>query len=202
MTATDDSTIRFYRDNAAAYANRDRNVPTARLENFLARLRPGASVLELGCGGGQDSAYMIARGLEVTSTDASPELAAEAERLLNRKVAIVRFEELSWHEAFDGIWAEACLLHVPRADLAQVLARVLRALKGGGLLQASFKAGTGEGRDDLGRYYNYPSREWLMQRFEEKGWAEVEIAQVDGGGYDGKPTLWLHVSAAKPVRGK
>ncbi|WEX76222.1 class I SAM-dependent methyltransferase [Sinorhizobium numidicum] len=196
--AEGDETALFYRDNAATYANRGRNAPTVRLDKFLARLKPGASVLELGCGGGQDSAYMLTKGFEVTPTDGSPELAAEATRLLNRKVEVVRFEDLCWREAFDGVWAEACLLHVPRADLPGVLARIRDALKGGGVFHASFKAGEAEGRDGLGRYYNYPSRDWLMRLFEDAGWMEIAMNEADGGGYDGKPTRWLHVAAVKP----
>ncbi|MDK1388717.1 class I SAM-dependent methyltransferase [Sinorhizobium sp. 8-89] len=199
MPPLSDETNAFYRDNAEAYANRERKAPVARLDRFLARLEPGARILELGCGGGQDSAYMLARGFDVTPTDGSPELAVEAERLLGRQVEVVRFEEIGWHEVFDAVWAEACLLHVPRADLAGVLARIQRALKAGGILHASFKAGNGEGRDRFGRYYNYPSRDWLMRRFDKKDWAELEIAEADGGGYDGEPTRWLHVSAAKPI---
>lgn len=152
MTTIDDGNTRFYRDNAAAYAGRARRTPAVRLDKFLAQLTPGAAVLEVGCGGGQDSAYMLARGFDVTPTDGSPELAAEAERLLGRPVGVVRFEEFSWRQRFDGIWAEACLLHVPRTALPDVLTRLLRALKFGGMLHASFKAGNGEGRDDFGRY--------------------------------------------------
>ncbi|MDK1378527.1 MULTISPECIES: class I SAM-dependent methyltransferase [unclassified Sinorhizobium] len=197
-----DETNAFYRDNAAAYANRERKAPTARLERFLARLTPGARILELGCGGGQDSAYMLARGFDVTPTDGSPELAAEAERLLGRQVEVVRFDEIAWRDVFDAVWAEACLLHVPRAELAGVLARILRALRGGGILHASFKAGNGEGHDRFGRYFNYPSRDWLMPLFNRNGWANVDILEADGGGYDGEPTRWLHVSAAKPISAK
>lgn len=198
MPPVSDETNAFYRDNAAAYANRERRTPTARLDRFLATLAPNARILELGCGGGQDSAYMLARGFDVTPTDGSPELAAEAERLLGRPVEVVRFGEIGWQDVFDAVWAEACLLHVPRADLSNVLTRILRALKAGGTFHASFKAGNGEGRDRFGRYYNYPSRDWLMRQF-ETGWANVEIGEADGGGYDGEPTRWLHVSAAKPI---
>ncbi|MCA1408110.1 class I SAM-dependent methyltransferase [Ensifer sp. IC3342] len=198
MPPPSDETNAFYRDNAAAYANRERKAPTVRLDRFLARLEPGARILELGCGGGQDSAYMLAKGFDVTPTDGSPELAAEAERLLGRPVEVVRFDEIGWHDAFDAVWAEACLLHVPRADLSNVLTRILRALKAGGILHASFKAGNGEGHDRFGRYYNYPSREWLMRQY-NNGWTNVEIREADGGGYDGEPTHWLHVSAAKPI---
>ncbi|ASY69442.1 class I SAM-dependent methyltransferase [Sinorhizobium fredii] len=198
MTTIDDGNDRFYRDNAAAYAGRTRRTPEARLDKFLARLNPGASVLELGCGGGQDSAYMMARGFDVTPSDGSPEMAAETARLLGRPVEVIRFEELCWRERFDGIWAEACLLHVPRTALPAVLARILLALKVGGVLQASFKAGDIEGHDAFGRYYNYPSRDWLRQQFEATRWVGVEFGETDGGGYDGKPTRWLHAAAVKP----
>ncbi|MBB4185650.1 class I SAM-dependent methyltransferase [Sinorhizobium terangae] len=198
MPPLSDETNAFYRDNAATYANRQRKAPAARLDRFLARLEPGARILELGCGGGQDSAYMLARGFDVTPTDGSPELAAEAERLLGRPVEVVRFDQIGWHDVFDAVWAEACLLHVPRSDLSGVLTRILRALRGGGILHASFKAGNAEGHDRFGRYYNYPSRDWLMRQF-TNGWANIEIGEADGGGYDGEPTRWLHVSAAKPI---
>ncbi|THK34388.1 class I SAM-dependent methyltransferase [Ensifer sp. MPMI2T] len=198
MPPLSDETNAFYRDNAATYANRERKAPAARLDRFLAGLKPGARILELGCGGGQDSADMLARGFDVTPTDGSPELAAEAERLLGRPVEVVRFDEIGWHDVFDAVWAEACLLHVPRADLSSVLSRILRALRGSGILHASFKAGNGEGHDRFGRYYNYPSREWLMRQF-NNGWTNVGIRVADGGGYDGEPTRWLHVSATKSI---
>ncbi|PLT92146.1 SAM-dependent methyltransferase [Sinorhizobium medicae] len=192
-----DHTSQFYRENAACYASRPRRAPDTRLDTFLSRLRPGAAVLELGCGGGQDSAYMIAKGFDVTPTDGSPELAAEASRLLGRKIAVLRFEELRWRDAFDGVWAEACLLHVPRAGLVGVLGRILDALKDGGVLAASFKSGKAEGRDCFGRFFNYPSSDVLVRLFDEAGWPEVDVAETEGSGYHGAPTLWLHATAVK-----
>ncbi|PST22030.1 class I SAM-dependent methyltransferase [Mesorhizobium plurifarium] len=197
-TSDSDDTDRFYRENAVSYAQRPRNAPAARLDEFLSRLPRGACVLELGCGSGQDSAYMLERGFDVRPTDGSPELAAEASRLLGRRVDVLRFEELCSLDAFDGIWAEACLLHVPRARFADVLGRIFRALKCGGVLAASLKSGEAEGRDRYGRFFNYPSRGYLTPLFEDAGWPEVEITETDGGSYDGTPTRWLHVTAVKP----
>ena len=65
--------------------------------------------------------------------------------------------------AYDGVWASACLLHVPRDELAGVLARIHRALKPEGLFYASYKVGHGDGRDSFGRYYNYPPRSGWMR---------------------------------------
>ncbi|TIX88793.1 class I SAM-dependent methyltransferase [Rhizobium sp. P44RR-XXIV] len=192
-----DPTSSFYADNASIYAARERNLPTSRLDAFLAALPAGASILELGCGAGQDAAYMLSRGFDITPTDGSAELAGEAEKLIGRPVRIMRFETLDASAAFDGIWAEASLLHVPRSDLANIIDRILRALKDGGIFHSSFKAGDAEGHDTLGRYYNYPSAEWLTALLSEGGWKDIAMTEADGGGFDGKPTKWLYVTARK-----
>ncbi len=190
-------TTSFYDDNAETYAARDRKTPTARLDAFLAALPEKARILELGCGGGQDCAYMLSKGFDVTPTDGSAELARRAEKLIGRPVKVMRFEELAAHEEFDGVWAEASLLHVPRADLPGILTLIRSALKQDGVLHASFKAGTTEGHDSFGRYYNYPSMEWLQALLDAGGWRDVSIIEVDGSGYDGKPTRWLHLATRK-----
>jgi SAM-dependent methyltransferase len=192
-----DPTSSFYADNASIYAARERNLPTSRLDAFLAALPAGASILELGCGAGQDAAYMLSRGFDITPIDGSAELANEAEKLIGGPVRIMRFETLDASAAFDGIWAEASLLHVPRSDLPNIFDRILRALKGGGIFHSSFKAGDAEGHDVLGRYYNYPSAEWLTALLDESGWKDIAMTEADGGGFDGKPTKWLYVSARK-----
>jgi hypothetical protein len=140
---------------------------------------------------------MLSRGFDVTPTDGSAELARQAEKLVGRPVKVMRFEELAAREEFDGIWAEASLLHVPRTDLPAILALIRNALKKGGIFHASFKAGTAEGHDGFGRYYNYPSSEWLQELLVAGGWRNVTINEADGGGYDKKPTRWLHLAARK-----
>jgi SAM-dependent methyltransferase len=194
----DDETLRFYAQNATVYATRQRRLDEGQLNAFLATLPEGGAVLELGTGGGQDAAYMLSRGFNVTPSDASPELAAAAEALLGRAVTIMAFNQLEAIDAYDGVWASAALLHAPASELTEDIARIHRALRAGGHLCASFKAGTGEGRDSLGRYYNYPGAEVLLEHFRAAGdWAELELSEHDGGGYDGLPTRWLWVRATK-----
>ncbi|EJC80118.1 methyltransferase family protein [Rhizobium leguminosarum bv. trifolii WSM2297] len=192
-----DSTSAFYEENAATYASRARSLPKQQLDAFLAGIAPGGAILELGCGGGQDSAYMLSQGFDVTPTDGSAELARQAEVLIGRQVKVMLFQELDADRAFDGVWAHASLLHVPRAGLPDVFARIHRALRTGGLLYASFKAGEAEGHDGFGRYYNYPSGGWLSELLTKDGWRNLAIEESDGGGYDGKPTRWLTVSAER-----
>jgi hypothetical protein len=52
----DEATLAFYRQEAENYCNRTGTRPAASLEEFLSHLPAGASILELGCGSGRDTA--------------------------------------------------------------------------------------------------------------------------------------------------
>ncbi|MEK1931696.1 MAG: class I SAM-dependent methyltransferase [Pararhizobium sp.] len=197
MSSLDAETLNFYASEAEAYSGRSRSIQNERLDRFLKALPAGAKILELGCGGGQDSQVMLARGFDVTSTDGSPEMAQQAERLLGRPVTVLAFDRLEEDGIYDGVWANACLLHIPRRELAAVLSRIHRALNIGGVFYASFKAGSAEGRDRFQRYYNYPSRDWLTAQYAPLGWTSMEIDENIGGGYDGENTEWLHVTTVR-----
>jgi SAM-dependent methyltransferase len=194
----DEATLQFYRRNAEAYAGRTFTSRQARLMVFLAQLPPGACILELGCGAGGDTAEMLARGFDVRPTDGSPEMAAIASKHLGRTVKTLLFHDLDEVETYDAVWANACLLHVPRPELADVLARIWRALKPAGYFFASYKEGDGDGRDTLNRYYNYPSPDWLCATYAEAGnWNSLSIETGEVKGFDDKMALMLFVVAKK-----
>ncbi len=142
MGAADDDTLQFYSRNAEAYAGWAK-APSRRLKGFLALLPKGGSILELGCGAGNHAGEILAAGFRLRATDGSPEMAAIASQRLRHPVDTMRFDQLDEHEAHDGVWASACLLHVPRDELAGVLARVHRALNADGVFYASYKIGHG-----------------------------------------------------------
>jgi SAM-dependent methyltransferase len=196
MNGEDPATLAFYAAEAHAYANRKRVADHERLNAFLAMLPAGAAILELGCGCGRDTETMRAKGFDVTPTDGSPQLAREAETRLGTPVQVLLFADLGERDRYDGIWARACLLHVPRPDLAAIIERVRMSLRTGGLFYASFKAGAREGRDRFGRYYNYASPD-LIRRAYGSGWTGLTIDKALGGGYDGAETEWLHVMAQR-----
>lgn len=194
----DEATLQFYRGNAEAYAGRTFTSRQARLMAFLAQLPPGARILELGCGAGGDTAEMLARGFDVRATDGSPEMAVVASERLGRTVETLLFHELDAVETYDAVWANACLLHVPRAELADVIARIWRALKPAGYFFASYKEGDGDGRDTLNRYYNYPSPDWLRVTYAEAGnWDSLSIETGEVIGFDDKMASMLFVVARK-----
>lgn len=194
----DERTLQFYSDNAEAYAGREITSRQARLTAFLAQLPPAAAILELGCGAGADSAEMLARGFDVRPTDGSAEMAAVAAKRLGRPVGTLLFHDLDEVEAYDGVWANACLLHVPREQLADILSRIRRALKSSGHFFASYKTGETDGRDMLNRYYNYPSEDWLRATYAQAGpWRSLSIERGEVKGFDGKTASMLFVVAQK-----
>ena len=194
----DEATLQFYRGNAEAYAKRTFTSRQARLMAFLAQLPPGASILELGCGAGGDTAEMLARGFEVRATDGSPEMAGVASRHLGRTVETLLFHDLDEVDAYDAVWANACLLHVPRTELADVLARIWRALKAEGVFYASYKEGDVDGRDTLDRYYNYPSQDWLRATYADAGrWNSLSVETGEVIGFDNQWAKMLFVVARK-----
>lgn len=193
----DDATLQFYRRNAESYAAWAK-APSTRLIAFLGLLPTGGTILELGCGAGNHAAEMLARGFALRATDGSPEMAELASRRLNHPVETMRFDELSDDGAFDGVWASACLLHVPREELAAILRRIHRALKAGGIFYASFKAGDGDGRDSLGRYYNYVSSDWLRTAYERAGpWQLLSSETSEIKSFDETPATMLHLVMRK-----
>ena len=193
----DEETLQFYRDNAQSYADWAKE-PSTRLKSFLALLPPGGSILELGCGAGNHSAVMREAGFAVRATDGSPEMAEIASRRLGHPVEAMLFHELDAREAYDGVWASACLLHVPRDELAAILGRIHRALKPSGVFYASFKIGEGDGRDDLGRYYNYPSPEWLRATYAAAAtWDPLASDTSVIQSFDQTPANMLHLVVRK-----
>lgn len=196
----DDATLQFYRGHAEAYAGREITSRKARLSAFLALLPKGARILELGCGAGSDTAEMLAQGFDVRATDGSPEMAEVASKRLGRRVETLLFHDLDEVEVYDAVWANACLLHVPRDHLAHVLSLIWRAMKPGGVFFASYKEGEADGRDTLDRYYNYPSQDWLRATYAEAGnWQALSMERGEVKGFDDKMAAMLFAVARKPI---
>jgi SAM-dependent methyltransferase len=196
--AFDFATLKFYAAEAPVYTASGKDGSFRHLEPFLALLQPGASILELGCGGGYDADFMLKRGFAVEATDGVAEMAAKAEARIGRPVRVMRFDELDAVDRYDAVVAAASLLHVPRPALPDVLRCVHQALKPGGWHIASYKGGGAEGRDRFGRYFNYLSREEAEAAYREAAlWQSVEIEEGLGGGYDQVRGPWLKIIARK-----
>ena len=142
-------TIRFYDEHAADYvrATVDVNMETL-YEPFLSRIPKGGRILDAGCGSGRDSRAFLDRGYSVVSIDASKMMVDATTQLTDQQAHLMAFQEISFSDEFDGIWACASLLHVPSIELTDVFGKLVSALRSSGVAYASFKEGHGERRHD------------------------------------------------------
>ncbi|MHA6333259.1 class I SAM-dependent methyltransferase [Qipengyuania sp. CAU 1752] len=195
--SADLATIRFYQQQAPHYTLSFGQGPSARLDPFLDRLEPGAKVLELGCGGGRDSARILERGFDLDATDGVAAMVAKANERFDVDARVMLFEQLDAENQYDAVWAHACLLHAAQADLPDILGSINRALKPGGWHFASYKMGDGEGRDLLGRLHNFPSPDWLQDTYLSAGFDVETTVSYPGKAADGTQRDWIALTVRK-----
>ena len=146
-------TIDYYNQNAAGFTAETVQVdfePTQK--RFLDKLAAGAAILDFGCGSGRDTKYFLSQGYQVDAVDGSAELCRLAGEYTGVNVKNMLFHELAEVERYDGIWACSSILHLPPEELADVMRKMVIALKYNGIIYASFKYGTFAGERN-GRYF-------------------------------------------------
>jgi len=193
----DPATFHFYQSQAPHFSLSSAISHSRHLDGFLDQLEQGARVLELGCGAGRDSTHIQARGFDLDATDGIPAMVAKANERHKIGARLMQFDELESVSEYDAVWAHACLLHCPRNELPGVLVRVCRALKPGGYHYASYKLGTGEGRDLLGRLHNFPTADWLIRTYEAALFERVDHEVFAGEANDGTQRDWLAMTVRK-----
>ena len=190
-----DTTLSWYRENAIQYAEETRNsLVLDALWEFLSRMKEGGTILDYGSGSGRDSAYFINKGFSVDSLDGSAEMKAQAERLFGIKVKLSSFLSLEEKEKYDGIWAQASILHLEEHDLRVALTLIERALKRDGVFYSSFRKGEGDGYENGRWYTNMTERRFLSflpaSLYVEKIWESQDVRP-------GVSRTWLSIICRK-----
>ena len=175
-----DTTLSWYRDNAIQYAEETRNsLVLDALWEFLSRMKEGGTILDYGSGSGRDSAYFLDKGFSVDSLDGSAEMKAQAERLFGIKVKLASFLSLEEKDKYDGIWAQASILHLEEHDLRVALTLIERALKRDGVFYSSFRKGEEDGYENGRWYTNMTERRFLSflpaKLYVEKIWESQDV---------------------------
>ena len=190
-----DTTLSWYRENAIQYAEETRNsLVLDALWEFLSRMKEEGTILDYGSGSGRDSAYFINKGFSVDSLDGSAEMKAQAERLFGIKVKLSSFLSLEEKEKYDGIWAQASILHLEEHDLKTALTLIERALKRDGVFYSSFRKGEGDGYENGRWYTNMTERRFLSflpaSLYVEKIWESQDVRP-------GVSRTWLSIICRK-----
>jgi 2-polyprenyl-3-methyl-5-hydroxy-6-metoxy-1,4-benzoquinol methylase len=146
-------TLSYYDANARVFVGSTIDVEfSAMQQRFTSLLAPGATILDFGCGSGRDTKAFLDAGFNVTATDGSAELCRTASEFCGIPVRHELFQDLTDVSAYDGVWACSSILHLPKDQLADVLCRIVRALRPHGIVYTSFKHGDFEGMRN-GRHF-------------------------------------------------
>jgi len=154
------------------------------LDRFLQLIEAfDPKILDVGCGNGKDTAYLMAKGATVVGIDYSSKMLQEAKRHVQSGVFhLMDMRNLEFpNDTYDGVWANGCIYHVPKGELSQVLKEVIRVLKPLGIFSFNAKAGTGEGLEDnpksFGggfRFYAYYTISEIKKCLKEAGLEIIE----------------------------
>lgn len=151
-------TLEAYESGADAYVEKylDASVADQYGDAFFDEL-DGDRILDVGCGPGPDLETFAGRGYDATGLDLTPSfLGVAREHVTEAALARGDMRRLPFEAgSFDGVWASASLLHVPRADATAALREFRRVLDGDGVAFVSVKRGETPGSDPNGRHFEY-----------------------------------------------
>ena len=135
-------TVKYYNNNSQAFYDRTINADISDSYNkFLKHLPQKAHILDAGCGVGRDTKYFLSKGYCVSAFDASEKMVELACKETGVQVLHSTFQELNFEKMYDGVWAQASLLHIPYDTTRDIYEKIYRALKPNGIFYASYKYG-------------------------------------------------------------
>lgn len=193
-----DKTLKYYNENAQSFASGTVSVKFTEVQDkFLEKLNPDEYILDFGCGAGRDTKYFLSRGYQVDAVDGSEQLCRIASEYTGIKVRQMLFQELDEKEKYDGIWACASILHLPKKQLREVLKNMYAALKSKGWIYISFKYGEFEGERN-GRYFTDFTTDTFKDFIHDMHGLKIEEQWITGDVRPGRgEEKWLNLLLQK-----
>lgn len=193
-----DKTLKYYNKNAQSFASGTVSVKFTEVQDkFLEKLNPDAYILDFGCGAGRDTKYFLSRGYQIDAIDGSEQLCRIASKYTGIKVRQMLFQELDEKEKYDGIWACASILHLPKKQLREVLENMYAALKSEGWIYTSFKYGKFEGERN-GRYFTDFTTDTFKEFIHDMHGLKIEEHWITGDVRPGRgEEKWLNLLLQK-----
>jgi 2-polyprenyl-3-methyl-5-hydroxy-6-metoxy-1,4-benzoquinol methylase len=176
-------TLRTYEQAAQLYCQRTgrSDEDGGLVELVTATRRVWSWVLEIGSGPGIDAALLEERGFRVRRTDATASF-VEMLRAQGHQADVLDVRTDDRGGPYDAVLAQAVLLHIDRAELQRVLARLSAAVRPDGLLALSLKEGDGEEwsnhKVDLPRHFVYWREEPLRAALTIAGWQPMVLEHL------------------------
>lgn len=196
-------TIEAYEGSAKdclARWNKRRHRRSPLLVEWLRFLPDGARLLDLGCGGGKDAGDLDQRGYRVVGLDRTSALLLAGRRrypslpLVRADLRHLPFQAMS----FDGLWAAASLMHLPKPEARRILADLGKLVRPGGLFAATVTYGTTSRlvTDGWvpGRYFARWKKDELARAVSRAGWEILSLNVVTNRERKGR---WINLLAQR-----
>jgi len=170
---------------------------------FIELVGGGKKVLDIGCGAALKSKLMVGKDLKVVGIDISEKMVELAQKTVPRgKFLVMDMEKIKLDEKFDGEYAQACLLHIPKKKAPEIIKKWVDLLKPKGYIYIAVKE-SNKGIDeeivkenDYGyeyeRFFSYYTEDEIEKYIKEAG-LEVVYSTIT---FSGK-TNWIQVVGRK-----
>jgi SAM-dependent methyltransferase len=170
-------TVGHYENNASSfwYGTKDHDV-TQNYASFLSQFPEGSAldILDFGCGPGRDMRYFQSLGHRPVGLDGSEAFCDMAQTNSGCPVLHQQFLSLDVpDEAFDGVFANASLFHIPSQELPRILRALHSTLRTNGILFSSNPRGNSEGWSGQ-RYGHFIEFEESQANLEAAGFEVLE----------------------------
>ena len=118
-------------------------------DKFISFLKKGASVLDVGCGAGLASKYLVEKGLSLVGIDFSEKLIEIAKREVPLgKFLVMDMNNLgSLEEHFDGLYVKASILHLAKKEVPDFMLKLKERFKPNGFIYIAVK-GANKGQQE------------------------------------------------------
>ncbi len=143
------TTVGHYSDSAQSFwqGTKDHDV-SQNYEALLSHCKQQTSldILDFGCGPGRDVHYFKSLGHRPVGLDGSEEFCTMAREHSSCEILCQDFLTLDLpNTAFDAVFANASLFHIPSQELPRILTELHACLRPGGILFSSNPRGNSEG---------------------------------------------------------
>jgi len=144
--------------------------------NHFQKLLPKGTVLEVGCGIGNEAILLKEMGYNYVGTDISTGMLSVAKARDPEGNFVCQDLRLpGFSSEFDGLLGFASLLHLEKDELTLALSVLRKQLRSGGVGLLTFKEGIGTEIDGKGRFYSYYSPEELAQHLLDAGFNLTDV---------------------------
>jgi len=166
---------------------------------FFRKNITGKKIIDLGCGAGRDAAVFVENNFDYTGIDTSEGmLKVASERVPKGNFRQMDFSKTNFPDnTFDGFWAAASFLHIPKNDVVGVLRETKRITKNGGIGFISIKEKTemDEGMINekkfggISRYFAFYTQQEFKDKLEKNDFSVMKISTHMEN--DDRKTNWL-----------